>query len=166
MLTPFILTQVLQPKPVPARRPSEVFILHTVDSRPVSVASLQYSLPPAQDELTELVPVSPSYTTPNEYEPGQCVWAVYQWRGNIPGSWGNAKQWLGHAQAEGWQIGPSPQVGAIGWKWNGDPTSNGHVVLVTAVYGSTIQIREMNYDFVPYHERYRLADVSEFYYIY
>jgi len=97
--------------------------------------------------------------SPNGYQPGQCVWGVKEWRPDIPGDWHSAYQWLANARADGWSTGSTPAVGAVGAKGN-------HVVLVTAVYGDVIQIREMNYDYVPFHQRYREALASEFYYIY
>ena len=87
------------------------------------------------------------------------MWGVKEWRPDIPGNWGNAYSWLYNAQAQGWETGSIPKVNAVGVRAN-------HVVLVTAVYGDTIQIREMNYDYVPFHERYRTALSTDFTYIY
>jgi len=155
MLTPFLLTQLIFEKPKYIK-PIEQDIVVSIQREVIE---------PIKIELVELQPIS--YKSPvvqpqnssNSYEAGQCVWGVKEWRPDIPNGWGSAYQWLYNAQAQDWATGSVARVGAVGVRAN-------HVVLVTAVYGDTIQIREMNYDYVPFHERYRPAQASEFYYIY
>lgn len=156
MLTPFLLTQLIFEKPKYIK-PIEQDI---VASRPVEV------LPKLELKQTEQVEVDYQYpviqavnTSGNTYTPGNCTWGVKEWRPDVPNGLGNATDWLYNAQSMGMATGSVPRVGAVGWTY-------GHVVLVTAVYGDTIQIREMNYDYVLYHERYRTALSTEFYYIY
>lgn len=111
---------------------------------------------------TQIVTVNPrAYyaSTGNTYEPGQCVWGVKEWRPDIPNGWGNANQWLYSAQAQGWQTGTVPRVNAVGTKGN-------HVVLVLAVKGDIVTIREMNYDWVPFHERTIDKPANLYIYIY
>lgn len=95
----------------------------------------------------------------NTYTPGQCTWGVKEWRPSIPNGLGNAYSWISSAQALGMATGSVPKVGAVGVVGN-------HVVLVVGISGGTITIREMNYDYVPFHERYKEAQASEYYYIY
>lgn len=70
--------------------------------------------------------------------PGQCVTHVASMR-HIPPGWGNAINWKYAAQAAGWYVGPTPIVGAVGWRGN-------HVVYVEEVRESTVVISERNYD--------------------
>lgn len=156
MLTPFILTTLITEQPKYVK----------YYEKDIVVSIQREVLEPIKIELVELEPIS--YKSPviqpqnssNTYYAGQCVWGVKEWRPDIPNGWGSAYQWLYNAQAQGWATGPTPRVNAVGTRAN-------HVVLVTAVYGDgTIQIREMNYDYIPFHERYRSALATDFFYIY
>lgn len=77
----------------------------------------------------------------NTYSYGYCTWYVASQR-NVPGSWGNAGQWLYSAQTSGYATGNIPQIGAIivtsesGW---------GHVGIVESIQDNQITISEMNY---------------------
>ena len=95
----------------------------------------------------------------NLYESGQCTWYVKNRRPDIPNSWGDASSWLGNAQAQGWASGTTPVAGAIGW-------TNGHVVYIESVSGSTVVISDMNYDWVAYHTRTVEMPASNYIYIY
>lgn len=110
--------------------------------------------------ITSGVPASDN--TNNLYEPGQCVYGVKMWRPEIPNWWGDADQWFGNAQASGWPVGYTPRVNAVGASIFGN-----HVVLVLAVYGDgTILLKEMNYNYIPWSVRDRVAYASDFRYIY
>lgn len=76
----------------------------------------------------------------NLYDWGNCTWYVASQR-PVPSSWGNANQWLWHAQAAGWATGRTPQVGAIAWTGAGYA---GHVGLVVGLGDGTVTVREMN----------------------
>lgn len=96
----------------------------------------------------------------NLYEPGQCVWYVKNRRPDIPNTWHNATTWYYYAQQDGWAVGSVPKAGAVGWYY-------GHVVYVESVLGDgQILISEMNYDYVPYHQRTVVANASTYLYIY
>lgn len=103
-----------------------------------------------------------SAPTGNGYTPGQCTAFVASKRA-VPSNWGNAAQWLGHAQSEGWSTGVAPKVGAIAQTTAG---GLGHVAIVTAVVGATVQILEQNGPGGPFTIDYRWAAAAEFDYIY
>lgn len=100
-----------------------------------------------------------NYTTDNLYQPGQCTWYVKNRRPDIPNTWGDATNWLYNARSQGWATGSTPKAGAIGWVY-------GHVVYIESVHSGDVTISEMNYDYVPYHQRVREASANEFKYIY
>jgi surface antigen len=96
----------------------------------------------------------------NLYEAGQCTWLVKNMRPDIPNDWGNAATWVYFARINGWATGYTPRVGAVGQSGN-------HVVYVLAVYGNgTILIREMNYDYVAFHQRDIIMPAANYTYIY
>lgn len=100
------------------------------------------------------------YSSENLYEPGQCVWAIKNWRPEIPNTWGNATDWLANAQAQGWPTGSTPRVGAVGWTY-------GHVVLITAVHkNGTVDIKDMNGRYVPFEIGYGTYPSNKYQYIY
>ena len=109
------------------------------------------------------IPLSSPRSTPgstlNLYEPGQCTWHVKNLAPWVPNSWGNATDWLFNAQAQGYKTSSTPKPGTVGWVY-------GHVVFVKAVKGNQVLISEMNYDWVPYHQREIWMPVSHYTYIY
>ena len=79
----------------------------------------------------------------SSYPVGECTWGVKSQLSWVGPYWGNAKQWVASARAEGFSVGTTPQVGAVA-VWVGG--AYGHVALVTAVESSTnIQVSESNY---------------------
>ena len=79
----------------------------------------------------------------SSYPVGECTWGVKSQLSWVGPYWGNAKQWVASARAEGFSVGTTPQVGAVA-VWVGGVY--GHVALVTAVESSTnIQVSESNY---------------------
>lgn len=79
----------------------------------------------------------------SSYPVGECTWGVKSQLSWVGPYWGDAKQWLASASAEGFRTGSTPQVGAIA-VWTGG--YYGHVAVVTAVESSTsIQVIESNY---------------------
>lgn len=81
-------------------------------------------------------------------------------RPDIPNNWGNAYQWLGNARSIGWPTGSTPQVGAVG-------TQGNHVVYIEAVNSDgTVLLWEMNFAYIPFQTRERVAPASDFMYIY
>lgn len=96
----------------------------------------------------------------NAYEPGQCVWALKEWRPELPNNWGSAVSWLRNAQSQGWPTGSEPRVGAVGW-------TSGHVVLITAVNpDGTVDIKDMNGRWIPFEVGYGRYSASKYLYIY
>lgn len=74
---------------------------------------------------------------------GFCAWYVAN---HWPVTWGgNAKQWVGHARAQGYRVDMTPEVGAIIATYEGG--GYGHVGLVTGVSadGLLITVTEMNF---------------------
>ena len=79
----------------------------------------------------------------SSYPVGECTWGVKSQLSWVGPYWGNAKQWVASARAEGFSVGTTPQVGAVA-VWGGG--AYGHVAVVTAVESSTnIQVSESNY---------------------
>jgi len=86
--------------------------------------------------------VENNYSGENAYPYGWCTYYVAS-RRSVPGSWGNAGEWLGSAQASGYATGGEPTPGSIivtGESWWG------HVGIVESVNGGSITISEMNYN--------------------
>ena len=81
----------------------------------------------------------------HRFYPGQCTWYVARQR-CIPWT-GNANRWISHARNMGFQIGYTPQNGAVislketGWA----ARRYGHVAYVESFTGSTVTFSEMNY---------------------
>jgi len=78
----------------------------------------------------------------NAYPYGWCTYYVASRRA-VPGSWGNAGQWLGSASSDGYSTGSAPSAGAIlvtGESWWG------HVAIVESVNGDSVTVSEMNYN--------------------
>lgn len=82
----------------------------------------------------------PAGSAQNAYPFGWCTYYVAT-RRQIPGSWGNAGQWLGSAQRAGYPTGSKPVPGAIVVTresfW-------GHVAYVESVNGDDFTVSEMN----------------------
>jgi hypothetical protein len=81
---------------------------------------------------------------------GQCTWyAAYQWGGprHRGVTWsGNATDWLGNAQAQGFATSLTPAVGAIAvWRAGVHYGVYGHVAVVTAVDQRAFTVSEMNF---------------------
>ncbi len=82
----------------------------------------------------------PAGSIRNAYPYGYCTYYVATRRA-IPGSWGNAGQWLSSARRAGWATGSSPSAGDIAvlresiW---------GHVAYVESVDGDQMTLSEMN----------------------
>lgn len=95
----------------------------------------------------------------NLYEPGQCVWFVKERRPELPNTWGDATNWLYAAQSQGWPTGSEPRVGAVGWVY-------GHVVLITAVHGDSVDYVDMNGNWVPFEIGYGTRPANYYTYIY
>ena len=70
-------------------------------------------------------------STANTYSYGYCTYFVAS-RRSVPSMWGNASAWYYNAQASGYAVGSTPQVGAIAWTAAG---YYGHVAYVEAVNG-------------------------------
>ncbi len=87
--------------------------------------------------------VSNSRYDASSYPVGECTWGVKSQVSWVGPYWGDAKQWVASARAEGFSVGTTPQVGAIA-VWTGG--YYGHVALVIAVESSSnIQVSESNY---------------------
>ena len=78
------------------------------------------------------------------YPEGNCTWWAWDqacclWNDALPG-WGNANQWAGNAQVDGYTVSMTPAVNTIACSNAGD---YGHVAWVTQVNGSQVQVTEM-----------------------
>ncbi|CYU99428.1 TPA: peptidoglycan hydrolase PcsB [Streptococcus suis] len=115
-----------------------------------TVATVSQSTPTASTPTTSISSGSGSSAAANNarydassYPIGECTWGVKSQLSWVGPYWGDAKQWLASARAEGFSTGSTPQVGAIA-VWTGG--YYGHVAVVTAVQSSTsIQVVESNY---------------------
>lgn len=96
------------------------------------------------------------------YIGGQCVYGVASWI-CVPQNMGSAYEWDDYARRNGYKVSSVPAVGTVA---QSDKGGAGHVALVLAVKGDEIQIREMNFNYVPYSVRTRWVPVSSFEYIY
>jgi len=94
----------------------------------------------------------------NLYEYHQCTWYAKSRRPDLPNNLGNANTWYMNAQAQGFAVGSTPRVGAVGQQGM-------HVVYIEQVKGNQVYLSERNYDFNgSYRERW--ANASDFTYIY
>ncbi|HFI0427359.1 TPA: peptidoglycan hydrolase PcsB [Streptococcus suis] len=115
-----------------------------------TVATVSQSTPTVSTPTTSTSSGSGSSAAANNarydassYPIGECTWGVKSQLSWVGPYWGDAKQWLASARAEGFSTGYTPQVGAIA-VWTGG--YYGHVAVVTAVQSSTsIQVVESNY---------------------
>ncbi|HEM4281159.1 MULTISPECIES: peptidoglycan hydrolase PcsB [Streptococcus] len=124
-----------------------------VVSTPVATTVTETVSVPSQSVSTSTTPVfsgsSSSAAVSNarydasSYPVGECTWGVKSQLSWVGPYWGDAKQWLASARAEGFNTGSIPREGAIA-VWTGG--YYGHVAVVTAVQSSTsIQVVESNY---------------------
>ncbi|MBU4298917.1 LysM peptidoglycan-binding domain-containing protein [Patescibacteria group bacterium] len=102
---------------------------------------------PIEPEIKEIKKiVVKSSNIKNSYPWGYCTWWVAQKR-TIPNDWGNAKNWLNNAIADGFNVckgsNCAPEVGAVISLKTSHPL--GHVAYVEEVRGGTVIFSEMNY---------------------
>lgn len=98
----------------------------------------------------------------DSYVDGQCTRGACLLADWVPDGWGNAIDWLGHAQAQGFGWGETPTVGAIVVYFGGALYSQlGHLALVEAVLPfSTFLVKEMNFT-APFVYDERISDLTE-----
>jgi surface antigen len=78
----------------------------------------------------------------NRFDWGYCTWWVAQRRAV---TWrGNAIEWYGNAQAQGYAVGDTPAPGAILVRRSATWGGYGHVAYVESVEGNTFTVSEMN----------------------
>lgn len=94
----------------------------------------------------------------NSYEPGQCTWHVKNLAPWVE-SWGDASSWSYNASKDGYATHSTPEAGAVAWR-------SGHVAYVIKVTNAGVLVSEMNYDYVPFHQREIVVPVSSYQYIY
>ena len=108
----------------------------------------------------------------NSYVAGQCTWYAYNRRKQMgigtPSFLGNGGQWYINASRYGLRVDHSPQVGAALSFPPGVAGADGyygHVAVVEAVNGNTVQISEMNVK-GEYIVSYRtLPNASQYWYV-
>jgi hypothetical protein len=87
-------------------------------------------------------PILPVERGRNRFDWGYCTWWVAQRR---TVTWmGNAIEWYGNAQAQGYAVGDTPAPGAILVRRSAYWGGYGHVAYVESVEGTTFTISEMN----------------------
>jgi hypothetical protein len=87
-------------------------------------------------------PVLPVERGYNRFDWGYCTWWVAQRR---TVTWmGNAIEWYGNAQAQGYAVGDTPAPGAILVRRSAVWGGYGHVAYVESVEGTTFTVSEMN----------------------
>lgn len=106
----------------------------------IEEAAAQAEAKRIQDERNAEIARQKAIIYSNDYDYGQCTWYVATKR-SVPGNWGNAGQWLWHAQNLGWPTGATPQLNAIATTSNG---FFGHVAFVIGVGQGTVTVSEMN----------------------
>lgn len=77
----------------------------------------------------------------NSYSYGYCTWYVAT-QLNVPNGWHWAYNWDNAARASGYTVSSVPRVGSVAQT---DRYRGGHVAVVTAISGSKVQIRDMNW---------------------
>lgn len=114
---------------------------------------------PVTDSNGTVAPRSASGSAPaGWFHTSQCT--GYVWSRRPVGRWNNASLWYTQAQRDGWAVGLTPRVGAIGTSKRGN-----HAIYVERVDGKRIYLSERNYDGRgSYNERW--ANASDFRYIY
>ncbi|WP_105206405.1 peptidoglycan hydrolase PcsB [Streptococcus suis] len=111
--------------------------------QPVVQATVAESTPVTTVSSSSSSATSNAQYSASSYPVGECTWGVKSQVSWVGPYWGNAKQWVASARAEGFSVGTTPQVGAVA-VWVGG--AYGHLALVTAVESSTnIQVSESNY---------------------
>ena len=138
----------------------------TVEGLKAQIADLQARLAEKKRlEALRIVPASryASDSAGNTYAGGNCTWWVKSKRPDLSNGLGNANTWYARAQAMGYKTGTMAKTGAVGTTTAG---WLGHVVYVEKWLGDgKILISEMNFAGT-YSQRERVADESEFVYIY
>jgi CHAP domain len=87
-------------------------------------------------------PILPEERGYNRFDWGYCTWWVAQRRAV---TWmGDAIEWYGNAQAQGYAVGDTPAPGAILVRRSAYWGGYGHVAYVESVEGSTFTVSEMN----------------------
>jgi hypothetical protein len=102
--------------------------------------------PPRVVGSTPVFPEVPPGGFPHAgYVPGNCTWWVAHNR-LVPGSLGDAWQWLGDAAVAGFATSAQPALGAVVvYKREGGYSSLGHVAIVIAISATDFTVSEMNY---------------------
>ena len=160
------LTRIAKEKNVTVER---LFDKNTQLSNPdILIVGVEITIPEPSEKLEPRIPPvavenasqPTGNASGNAYTPGQCTWAVKNWKPELPNNLGNASSWLYNAQAQGMATGSEPRVGAVGW-------TSGHVVLITAVNpDGTVDIKDMNGRWVAYEIGYGRYPASKYQYIY
>ncbi len=116
---------------------------NTTTTQPATQATVAESTPVTTVSSSSSSATSNAQYSASSYPVGECTWGVKSQVSWVGPYWGNAKQWVASARAEGFSVGTTPQVGAVA-VWVGG--AYGHLALVTAVESSTnIQVSESNY---------------------
>ncbi len=119
-----------KPEDIPTKSEPTSTTTTTVDTAALP-AFRSKSSPPAQLQ----------YYATGGYAYGQCTYYVAS-RRPTGARWGNARDWMAHAKAEGWLTGNIPVPGAIAWTPAG---WYGHVAYVERIEGNSVLISEMNF---------------------
>lgn len=118
---------------------------------------------PELPELVQTYRIAVPYVPPgyNDYQPGQCTWFIATLR-YVPPGLGNANTWFARAAAKGMATGYDARPGAIATRIVGM-----HVAYVRDVpQEGWMTISEMNYDYVPYHQRTTTVSTAGWAFIY
>lgn len=161
MLTPFILTTIINNNFKPYKRHNESDIVVSRPAEPLPKLAL---IQTEQDYIYEQSPAVAPKNGPvgaNGYYAGYCTfWVAINTF--VPPGLGNANLWAVNAQAMGYTVSNTPIVGSVAQTSTG---AEGHVALVVAVSGTQVLVSEMNYTGWNQTDQ-RWADISDFVYIY
>ena len=153
--------QEIKPAPIVIEVPKELTVEEKIAQNYYKCTDSQWIS--AEDATCiDKAPVSAAVAG-NAYEWGNCTWYAKNKRPDLPNNLGNANTWYYYAENQGYPVGTTPRVGAIGTSEAG---YFGHVFYVEAVNNDgTIYISEMNVEGLGVVD-YRTVNASLFRYIY
>lgn len=159
--------QILAFNNIPTLAPAQTIVVpNGVMPQSAGAPSVASAVPAGVVSTTGSISQAPIGAGPgslsNSYAFGYCTWYVATRRA-VPNGWGDAIDWYGNAQRDGYSVGSVPRVGAIAWSGVG---YSGHVAYVESVSGGNVTVSEMNWNGGWDRVDFRTVSASSFRYIY